>query len=570
MSDTKLADLAASGALTGTELFYADNGSVDVKVTTNQIRAFATTARSGFYYATDYGVTADGVTDDTSAIQTALNVAGVTGGSVFLPGGTCLIGSTITIPTGVVLEGAGGVAQIALADPTFYPSRLKWTGSSSTGIIVDTDAFTQGSGIRNLTIDGSVSSGSVDTSMLKAIRLQSGYQHVLINVGMQNVGVGVSMEPSYGSAQPLIENIWSNNVSMHLVNIGFDIGPNVPVVDRNATGSFALNATAIPISNTAGYTTAMSLFDISKPSALGPGGRGIPITAVNAGVGVTISSTDGYNGATAASAGAIDHLVAIQNIGGVTNCHYFNTWIINARTSAIRIGPLCDDNRFTGGYAECQVDGNTIINIGWLYPTIGNGAFACAFYNFELEDNSTSGCTGITYGNSTTHANRFSGIISTQTKVTEAGGGLGLLNYEDDWNRTTSFTNDLALTGNFTAFLKAFGNETVNGGGMLLWGSDFFGAVSPSTMAPDAWALGRSPDGATFVNTLQWTEAGSVILGDGAPDNAATDGFVYIPTCAGTPSGTPTSFPGWSPMVFDAGANKLYIYNSGWKSVTVS
>ena len=32
MADTKLANLTASGALTGTELFYADNGSQDVNL----------------------------------------------------------------------------------------------------------------------------------------------------------------------------------------------------------------------------------------------------------------------------------------------------------------------------------------------------------------------------------------------------------------------------------------------------------------------------------------------------------------------------------------------------------
>jgi hypothetical protein len=40
MADTKLANLTASSALTGTELFYSDNGSQDVKVTAAQIHDF--------------------------------------------------------------------------------------------------------------------------------------------------------------------------------------------------------------------------------------------------------------------------------------------------------------------------------------------------------------------------------------------------------------------------------------------------------------------------------------------------------------------------------------------------
>ncbi len=50
---------------------------------------------------------------------------------------------------------------------------------------------------------------------------------------------------------------------------------------------------------------------------------------------------------------------------------------------------------------------------------------------------------------------------------------------------------------------------------------------------------------------------------------ATTDngGFLVIPKCAGAPTGTPSS--GGS-MVYDTTNNKLYVYNGGWKSVTLS
>src|SRR6266699_1147655 len=40
MASSTLAALTASGALTGTELFYSDNGSADVKVTASQLKTF--------------------------------------------------------------------------------------------------------------------------------------------------------------------------------------------------------------------------------------------------------------------------------------------------------------------------------------------------------------------------------------------------------------------------------------------------------------------------------------------------------------------------------------------------
>lgn len=52
------------------------------------------------------GVMADGVTDDTAALQAALDQAGKTGGSVVLDPGLYLIKGSVTVPTGVTLQGS--------------------------------------------------------------------------------------------------------------------------------------------------------------------------------------------------------------------------------------------------------------------------------------------------------------------------------------------------------------------------------------------------------------------------------------------------------------------------------
>lgn len=57
----------------------------------------------------------------------------------------------------------------------------------------------------------------------------------------------------------------------------------------------------------------------------------------------------------------------------------------------------------------------------------------------------------------------------------------------------------------------------------------------------------------------------SVVTGpSGALATTATDGFLYIPTCAGTPTGTPTAKTGKVPMVFDTTNNVFYIYDGSW------
>lgn len=70
---------------------------------------------------TDYGAKADGVTDDTSAVQQALDAAGSAGGGVvFMPAGVYKIAGHLLIPTGVTLRGDW-------ADPAAYGGAVQGT-----------------------------------------------------------------------------------------------------------------------------------------------------------------------------------------------------------------------------------------------------------------------------------------------------------------------------------------------------------------------------------------------------------------------------------------------------------
>ena len=68
----------------------------------------------------------------------------------------------------------------------------------------------------------------------------------------------------------------------------------------------------------------------------------------------------------------------------------------------------------------------------------------------------------------------------------------------------------------------------------------------------------------------QWmrlTSDGNVVAGSGAAlATTATNGFLYVPTCAGTPTGTPTAITGMAPIVVDTTNNKMYFYSGGqWR-----
>ena len=60
---------------------------------------------------------------------------------------------------------------------------------------------------------------------------------------------------------------------------------------------------------------------------------------------------------------------------------------------------------------------------------------------------------------------------------------------------------------------------------------------------------------------------GNIVAGGSvALATTATNGFLYVPTCAGTPTGTPTTITGMAPIVVNTTNNKLYFYSGGsWR-----
>lgn len=75
----------------------------------------------------------------------------------------------------------------------------------------------------------------------------------------------------------------------------------------------------------------------------------------------------------------------------------------------------------------------------------------------------------------------------------------------------------------------------------------------------------------TEISRMRITSTGNVVLGSElALATNATNGFTYIPTQAGAPTGVPTAYTGKVAMSYDTTNNKLYIYNGGWKSVTLA
>lgn len=100
-------------------------------------------------------------------------------------------------------------------------------------------------------------------------------------------------------------------------------------------------------------------------------------------------------------------------------------------------------------------------------------------------------------------------------------------------------------------FFAAENQSSTNQGTSMSWQTTLIGTTVAS---------GRA-------ERLKISGLGSIELGaKAALATNATDGFVYIPTCSGTPTGAPTAVTGLAPLVVDTTNNKLYFYSGGaWR-----
>lgn len=114
------------------------------------------------------------------------------------------------------------------------------------------------------------------------------------------------------------------------------------------------------------------------------------------------------------------------------------------------------------------------------------------------------------------------------------------------WHVT--YSNNLAITANGTA-----ANPT------LWWNTDY----TTGMFLVSAGVLGVTTGG---TERMRVDANGNVVIGTAALNTTATDGFLYVDSCAGTPTGTPTSYTGRLPMIYDSTNNKIYIYNGAWKA----
>ena len=195
---------------------------------------------------------------------------------------------------------------------------------------------------------------------------------------------------------------------------------------------------------------------------------------------------------------------------------------------------------------------------------------------------------GITYLSTNTVNTGFS------TDVYRVNGSA--IKYEQSLHGTVGhrwFTAPSGTAGNAISFTQAMTLDasgqlaigTTSAAGKLnVDGAAYFGDDSNNAFVVDSTsslvtigAAGRTSfstsalrfltsDGSAALERARITSGGNFVVGTAALATTATDGFLYVPTCAGTPTGTPTTQTGTAPIVVDTTNNKLYFYSGGqWR-----
>lgn len=153
----------------------------------------------------------------------------------------------------------------------------------------------------------------------------------------------------------------------------------------------------------------------------------------------------------------------------------------------------------------------------------------------------------------------FGGTIWTNTASLGASAHLGR-------SRGSLGTHTVLQSGDALGTVSLFGSDGTD----FALGARIYGEVDGTPGNNDMPArliFGTSADGAQGgTERLRIDSKGNIIVNTAAIATNATDGFLYVPTMAGTPTGVPTTYAGRAPIVIDTTNNKLYFYSGGaWR-----
>jgi hypothetical protein len=170
-------------------------------------------------------------------------------------------------------------------------------------------------------------------------------------------------------------------------------------------------------------------------------------------------------------------------------------------------------------------------------------------------------------------------IQTTVGDVTSLGGEYRFLQADGffDINGQTATTITAISTGSVVVRDDAGGGTGISIGVRLLQSTESGGAditdayglkvEDHNVSGANNFAIHTSDGEVSLGDTLKIRGLHGIVCANAALATTATDGFLYVPTCAGPPTGTPTTQTGTVALVFDTTNNDLYVYDGSWISV---
>lgn len=217
----------------------------------------------------------------------------------------------------------------------------------------------------------------------------------------------------------------------------------------------------------------------------------------------------------------------------------------------------------------CSAAGTYIIMASWDLATAGSGRIWI--------NNVSSYGTETTYTDDTIdYTTTEHGIGARATGASLFSGDIYTIWFDATTNlefNTESVRRKFISASNVPVFLGTHGQLPTGSRPILFLGYDSYTTWPKNRgSAASAFVENGTPAAVTTAMYGQYFPfigpATSAVLNKSgaALATTATDGFTYIPTCAGAPTGTPTTVTGCAPVVIDSTNNKLYFYSGGaWR-----
>lgn len=191
---------------------------------------------------------------------------------------------------------------------------------------------------------------------------------------------------------------------------------------------------------------------------------------------------------------------------------------------------------------------------------------------------STSGDFGVVDLDATGNVNFWGGIWGSKTINASViqGGGFAI------GSQSLVGTEKFLIKASSSVYTQFFGSA--GGCAMVSIGQEQSVQSFKDTTPTKAWSIGNnsigsgvgndmvfsSYTGSAWVEGMRLDNSGNFSVGTAALATNAANGFLYIATCAGTPTGTPAAKTGLVAIIYDTSANKIWVYNGAWRGVAVA